>query len=1000
MNAKTKQSTTTTAEQTDIEQLLTTVQDCYYHENDIDLGYNVSDLSVLQVNIRGLINKQNELKNIINRCSKGRQLDIVIISETWLNATNEHLLCIPGYELISKPRIGRKGGGVAILVSKYLKYRRRSDWEIQCETENCMIEVHTGKTNIVICSVYRPPNTDTNDFLKFIDSLTNRKYKNMIVGLDHNLDFLKLKQHKHTKEFLDKLIEQDLLPTITKPTRITKSTATLIDNILLSTKLNTSYKCGILIDDTSDHLPCFVRILDAKPALRKPEVVTSRKLDDKTIKHICNSLERHDWTPLYDMKENCDSCFNYFHTTISSVIESNAPLKSKTVYHKRPLEPWITKGLLRSIQKQKRLYKITLSKNCSDSDRTKYTQYKSCLTKVKRRCKLDYYHNKCVDYKRNTKKLWKLINTACGKFSDKSSIIECINSNGINHYESTKIANEMANYFANVGKNFAGRISQSERCVYDYNKKIKFNEKSVYLTPTNKFEVEKIVKNLDNKQSSGHDDISNTLLKKLIPHISEPLAFIFNKSMTEGTFPEQMKIADVVPLYKGKCKSYANNYRPISLLLTMSKILEKLIHKRTYSHLDQSNQIFNSQYGFRTKHSCENAIGELTSEIVKSRELGHHTLCTFLDLSKAFDTLDHNILYDKMYRYGIRGPCLNWYKSYLSNRKLRVKCKSEADNCLTYSDLFDVNIGTPQGSCLGPLIFLIFTNDIHLHLEHVSSILFADDTTLYISHRNLRYAKWCLSEDLKLLSDWFKANKLTLNLSKTVAMHFTNKTNAQLEHLEIGCYNIPVVKETKFLGVWVDNKLNWKNHITKLEGKLKMNLHLLKRSKNILSRHTKKLVYYAHIYSHLSYCILVWGCNVSKTSLKGLQKIQDDCVSIIMKKKKVTDKDYKDLKFMKINEIIKLELQKFGYKLVNNLLPVKIKEAVMGDQFKQTLSKTHHYNTRHKALPNKPKSTCGLYLNNFICRWHDEYMPLPVATKKSINIHAFTKECKKLIITS
>ena len=209
--------------------------------------------------------------------------------------------------------------------------------------------------------------------------------------------------------------------------------------------------------------------------------------------------------------------------------------------------------------------------------------------------------------------------------------------------------------------------------------------------------------------------------------------------MAEGEFPEAMKLANVVPLHKSKSKELVTNYRLISLLLTLSKILEKIIYKRTYGFLENSNQIYKSQYGFRSKHSCKQAVSELLGEIIKNDEKKNDTVAVFLDLSKAFDTLDHKLLLSKLQRYGIRGTALLWFKSYLRNRTLRAKCST--NDGLTYSDCYPNDCGTPQGSCLGPLLFLLFTNDLHLHLEHCKCSLFADDTTLYILHRNNNYIK-------------------------------------------------------------------------------------------------------------------------------------------------------------------------------------------------------------------------------------------------------------------
>ena len=253
-------------------------------------------------------------------------------------------------------------------------------------------------------------------------------------------------------------------------------------------------------------------------------------------------------------------------------------------------------------------------------------------------------------------------------------------------YSPKEITNGFCDHFASVGESYANKIKPSRVLVETYNAKIEMSESSMFLSPTDKEEIRSLIQNLPAENSSGYDDISNNLLKKLCPSILSPLEKIFNKSMNEGVFPDQMKLADITPLFKSKLENDANNYRPISLLITISKVLEKIVYTRTYSFMESTGQIYNSQYGFRSYHLCESAVSELTSEIVKGLQNGLYTAALFLDLSKVFDTLEHGVLLDKMFRYGIRGTSLNWFKSYLENRKIRVKCQVASSGRTEYSD--------------------------------------------------------------------------------------------------------------------------------------------------------------------------------------------------------------------------------------------------------------------------------------------------------------------------
>ena len=288
----------------------------------------------------------------------------------------------------------------------------------------------------------------------------------------------------------------------------------------------------------------------------------------------------------------------------------------------------------------------------------------------------------------------------------------------------------------------------------------------------------------------------------------------------------------------------------------MSKILEKVIHTRVYRFLDNTKQIYDSQYGFRANHSCENAVSKVISEILKNSERNKHTVSLFLDLSKAFDTLDHRIVLEKMELYGIRSVALDWFKSYLKNQSLRVKCTTTSKGSKTKSDLYSLEYGTPQGSCLGPLIFLIFVNDLYLHLEMMNCIQFADDTTLLFSHRNLTYLRYCVETDLAIVQDWFCVNKLTLNIEKTAMMIFGKGNNMIDLQISLGGVLIPRVHIAKFLGVWLDDKCNWTNHVTVVRKKLQSRQGLLKRSKFFLSAHCMRILYFAQIQSVLTYGIV------------------------------------------------------------------------------------------------------------------------------------------------
>ena len=862
-----------------------------------------------------------------------------------------------------------------------------------------------------------------------------------LIGLDHNMDLLKIDRHEPTSQFVELTLNKGLIPCVTRPTRITHTSATLIDNVFIDAKLHHNSRSSILTIDLSDHLPSLITIPEifvTKLTVTKKEV---RKLTDSKIANINTDLEKLNWDTILKVNKpdvisnndenkieicsnvvnipyetltssnqtesttcnnkiennmTCNNRFETFHQTLLETINTHAPKKIITLKHAQKSTPWITTGIKKSCARIRKLYERTLSKEKSIELINTYKTERNLLNKLKRKSKIYYYRFKCVEYRNNAKKLWQIINEVSGKIKDKSSVIHCIKIENVKTYSSAKITNEFGKYFSEIGETFANKIKPSNENRNYYLNKMKRFEKSLFLKPTDSTEIINIINKLPNKNSSGNDEISNVLLKKLLPSIIYPICIIFNDSLTSGKFPEFMKHADIIPLYKGKSKIETTNYRPISLLLTLSKVLEKIVYVRTYDFLNNNDQFFVSQYGFRSRHSCEDAINELISNVVKANSEKKYTISIFLDLSKAFDTLSHELLLTKMELYGIRGTALTWFTDYLADRSLRAKCIDNTTNKQIYSSQYPVKVGTPQGSCLGPLLFLIFCNDLHLNLIFCNSILFADDTTLYCSHKNLNYLKWCIEQDLSSISDWFRANKLTLNVAKSECVIFGPNRKSTIKSIDVEDLAIPVVNHTKFLGIWIDDKLTWKLHVENLKIKLNKNYRILCNSKNMLNINAQKSLYYAQIHSHLQYGIVSWGNMISATEISKLQKIQNKCVSTLSPNK-TPNEIFKKFNILKIQDLVFLSNCKLVYKLLNDTLPLKLKIAFGTDSRNKSLSKTHSYNTRRKHIPNNTKCHHHSYSNSYLVASLQDYQTLPVITQKCRTVYSFASNCKKFL---
>ena len=457
----------------------------------------------------------------------------------------------------------------------------------------------------------------------------------------------------------------------------------------------------------------------------------------------------------------------------------------------------------------------------------------------------------------------------------------------------------------------------------------------------------------------------------------------------EGKFPTCMKLAEVIPLYKGKSMDQMVNYRPISLLIMLSKLLEKVIYQRIYKYLEAKSILYPSQYRFCNKRSCKQAICELTGYVLQSKNQSKHSASIYLDLSKAFNTLDHNILLHKLDQYGIRGVAREWIEDYLWNRSLGTKITT-CPNKIIKSESFNITCGAAQGSCLRPLLFIIFMNDIHLLPLYSKAILFADDTTIFNSHKTRRYLQYMIDTDLQLLQSWFNANKLSLNIGKTVAMKFWDDREDFC--VSVNGWKITLVRSTKFLGVYMDNMLSWHLHINHVMEKLNNNRRLLQLGKKFLNTHCRCNVYFGHIHSHLVYGILVWGSMVSESQLNGICKIQDQCIHIISSKKYDDIKElYKSLSIQPIDQLIKGSLCKLGHSLNHKQLPsllIRLFNIHGG-------GKTHRYPTRNKNVPNVQKHKAQVFNQSFLCRSIVEYGKLPTELKTEKNKRTFEHNLKQ-----
>lgn len=475
----------------------------------------------------------------------------------------------------------------------------------------------------------------------------------------------------------------------------------------------------------------------------------------------------------------------------------------------------------------------------------------------------------------------------------------------------------------------------------------------------------------------------------LIRHaIIKPLTHVINLSFSQGVFPSQLKKAYVIPLYKGGDSQLMKNYRPVSVLSVFSKVFERLMYNRLMEYISNHNVLYNFQFGFRQDHSTEIALTVFIDKVMNALDNGQHVIGIFLDLAKAFDTVNHEILIKKLRHYGIRGNALEWFRSYLSGRTQIVKFTIDSDEK-------EIVCGVPQGSILGPLCFLLYVNDLASVSDLLYSVMFADDTNMFAQGKNLCALENAINDELKKVVKWLYTNKLSLNIGKTHCMIFTNCRQLcnRVGNIYINGVNIETVSQTKFLGVLIDNKLKWSTHIEYISAKIAKGIGIIRKTKVILDKDTLLTLYYTFIYPYLSYCNIIWG-KASNVYLSCLYILQKRILRLICNTHFLAHSAplFKSCKVMTIYDINLYCTALYMFKVKNNKVP-----ECIGKMFKLQ-SDVHAIHTRQAHLYHLPlyrtekmKNTIT-YLGPYI--WNNFIVPFCIIDK---SIGVFKKSLRYAI---
>ena len=864
----------------------------YYNENELQHLGKGSNFSIFSHNIRSLSGKFDGLKVLLTEL--GFPFSIIALQEVW-SVNREFRL--NGYELLEYATRDKTltnlnpncGGGVGFFIKEGLNYEVI---HFPGEFEKGLYESIWVKLDIdgkirIVGNIYRPNTAPLASLPKALEIHRNilkcirndRLLCKAAIALvsDFNTNLLNFSSHPDTADYADLHMTHGLLPMITKPTHIYNSGVSLIDHIFISHTEN-PVTAGVLVSDLSDHFPTFY-VEELQQAQIPPTSKFGRRINEKTMSYLKELLDQTDWSSLPD--QNPNAYFDSFFRTLQEKFDLAMPVVKFPPLKQKPDPPWFSASLKVSNKKKSKLYRSFLAKKSADSKK-EYKRYANIYKNLVKSAKTQYYENLVTKFHKNIRKVWGVIReVVCQskksgmKFPDfflepaEATKKPCAKPPPDRKVTSKKdIANGFNSYYCSVGPALSAQIDVKQACLHEVPHPLTNLGKvdtTFTLQNINSATIGIFINSLSNKTSAGTDGISNKLLKFVAEPLLKPLQKMINMSIQSGIVPQQLKEAKVLPIYKGAdsgSKHVYSNYRPIAILNTIGKVLEKAVESQLRQYFSQNGLFYSGQYGFRPKRNTTQALLDLTSHIHDKLDQDNHALGVFIDLSKAFDTLNFEILLQKLGKYGVSQSSLRWFKSYITGRSQRVVLP-----CGTKSEKLEVKTGVPQGSILGPLLFIIYINDLPRSVPLLKVLLFADDTSCLYSSRNESELFSGMNDQLQKLENYFLANKLSLNVRKTRAMAFHSPlahfhySALVLDGKEIEFSGAPGSKEVsfKFLGVLLDSKLSFEHHLKRVLGKLSSATYALAVARVNLPLRVSLNVYRSLYESHILYACAIWG---------------------------------------------------------------------------------------------------------------------------------------------
>lgn len=874
---------------------------------------------------------------------------------------------IQGYSFVRRDREGRRGGGIAF----YVNSRYRPDIvEIDCEQisiEQMWITIRFSTYNVAFAVFYRPPGTNINSALERFDEVLSFVLPSVdyVVCLgDINVNLFNL-NNPVTNCFDSYGFHQ----VIDEPTRITESTATLLDPIFVSER-RAVYSSGIInADRISDHMLTFCEI---KIRIDKfvPKMVKYRDFKHFDPANFSVSLRSLPWHDLV-YEPNIDTKVSMFTNMILSLFDIFAPIK--TVRVTKPKAPWLTAGI-KFAMKQRDLAMARFRSTKSLDDYNTYKRLRNSTVNLVRNAKKEHINS--IVRENNARKTWKSLSSLDIKRKRQGTVPEYLSN-----------VNDINDYFVSVFND-----GGCDELVSFYNSLDSVTRNKLFFRLATTEEVNKALNGIKSN-ASGSDGISLYMLQCCSPFIDPYLTHIVNVCLENGYFPDAWKVSLIHPVPKVTVPESFSDLRPVSLLPVVSKILERIVYDQINNHICDLKIIPENQSGFRKGHNTSSTLSGVLDDIVGDLDSGMVSIMVLLDFSKAFDTINYNLLCAKLRYYGFSEVALNFITTYLFGRTQKVVIADRA------SSIQPVASGVPQGSILGPLLFIIYTADILNSIRLCSYKAYADDTQLHYSFQPYDYhaAEYIVNRELGDIFDCAGKHNLMLNPNKSMVVMFGGAKAKRLsECLNINVNNtkIPIKQSAKSLGLIFDSQLTFIENTNSLLKKAYFSLKILYSNKHLLSRRLRKMLVESLVLSNFNYCNFVYGPFLNMREQQKIQKVQNSCVRFIfgLRKYDHISQQFRDLSWLSMSSRRELHFAVFVRKVLLTSSPSYLCSKLV------SRSNIHSVNTRHRELLAIPRHATALFRRGFAYQAVHFHNKLPIELKGNIGIYQFKKSYRRLLL--